>query len=151
MTTMDYTTTLRAAKRLKVQTGSMACLGCGYEHACSVHGCAILRNVVEHMEAALANYDHLSTLADEQVKTIREYEAELEKSKRDRDALEETLKEHGCCEECLHFYDLGKCDDLADCDLCGEECYCRDCHNACKWEWRGVDVSDSDTHGKEGN
>lgn len=57
MTTMDYTTTLRAVKKLKVQTGSLACVGCGYEHNCSLHGCAILRNAAEHMEAALANYD----------------------------------------------------------------------------------------------
>lgn len=28
MTTMDYTNTLSALRRLKVQTGSLACLGC---------------------------------------------------------------------------------------------------------------------------
>lgn len=72
--TMDYTSTLRAVRGLKVQTGSLACLGCGYEHGCSVHGCAILRSAVEHMEAALANYDHLSALVEEQDKAIREYE-----------------------------------------------------------------------------
>ena len=27
--------------RLKVQTGSLACLGCGHEYNCGVHGCAI--------------------------------------------------------------------------------------------------------------
>lgn len=51
MTTMDYTKTLQALKNLKVQTGSLACLGCGHEYNCSTHGCAILRNAVEHMEA----------------------------------------------------------------------------------------------------
>ena len=64
MTTMDYITTLRAVKRLKVETGSIACLGCGYEHHCSVSGCTILRNAAEHMEAALANIDHLNALLD---------------------------------------------------------------------------------------
>lgn len=34
---------LEALSRLKVQTGSLACLGCGYEHNCGVHGCTILR------------------------------------------------------------------------------------------------------------
>lgn len=34
---------LAALSRLKVQTGSLACLGCGYEHNCGVHGCAIRR------------------------------------------------------------------------------------------------------------
>lgn len=43
----------------------MVCLGCGFEHNCSVHGCAILRNVAEHMEAALANIDHLNALLDQ--------------------------------------------------------------------------------------
>lgn len=28
---------------LKVETGSLVCLGCGHEHDCSVHGCAIIR------------------------------------------------------------------------------------------------------------
>ena len=43
----------------------MVCLGCGFEHNCSVHGCAILRNAAEHMEAAMANIDHLNALLDQ--------------------------------------------------------------------------------------
>mgnify|MGYP006866294240 CR=1 FL=1 len=34
---------LRAIRRLKVETESLACLGCGYKHGCGIHGCAILR------------------------------------------------------------------------------------------------------------
>lgn len=64
MTTMDFTTTLNALRKLSVETGSLACLGCGYEHNCSTHGCAILRNAIEHMEAALSNYDSLSAMVD---------------------------------------------------------------------------------------
>ena len=52
-TTMDYQKTMRALKRLRVETGSLACFGCGHEHNCSTLGCAILRNAVAHMEAAL--------------------------------------------------------------------------------------------------
>ena len=52
-TTMDYQKTMRALKRLRVETGSLACFGCGHEHNCSTQGCAILRNAVGHMEAAL--------------------------------------------------------------------------------------------------
>ena len=52
-TTMDYQKTMRALKRLRVETGSLACFGCGHEHNCSTQGCAILRNAVAHMEAAL--------------------------------------------------------------------------------------------------
>lgn len=64
MTTMDFGATLNALRKLHVETGSLACLGCGYEHNCSTHGCAILRNAIEHMEAALSNYDSLSALVD---------------------------------------------------------------------------------------
>lgn len=34
---------IEAIGRLKVQTGSLACLGCGHEHNCGLHGCAIMR------------------------------------------------------------------------------------------------------------
>lgn len=37
---------ITALERLKVETGSLACLGCGYEHSCSTHGCAIIREAV---------------------------------------------------------------------------------------------------------
>lgn len=53
LTTMDYLETMQTLKRLRVETGSLACFGCGHEHNCSTQGCAILRNAVAHMEAAL--------------------------------------------------------------------------------------------------
>ena len=40
---------IQALDRLKVQTGSLACLGCGYEHNCSAKGCQILREAVERL------------------------------------------------------------------------------------------------------
>ena len=45
---------LAALRRLKVQTGSLACLGCGREHNCGIHGCAILREAVAFVEKKLA-------------------------------------------------------------------------------------------------
>lgn len=39
-----------ALARLKVETGSLACLGCGYEHNCGVHGCAILNAALQTIE-----------------------------------------------------------------------------------------------------
>ena len=35
-----------ALLRLKVETGSLACAGCGHEHNCSLQGCNILREAV---------------------------------------------------------------------------------------------------------
>ena len=42
---------IAALKRLKVETGSLVCLGCGYEHNCGIHGCAILRAAADALEA----------------------------------------------------------------------------------------------------
>lgn len=41
---------IQALQQLKVQTGSLACLGCGHEHNCSIHGCAIIRAAIEALE-----------------------------------------------------------------------------------------------------
>lgn len=41
---------IAALRRLKVETGSIACLGCGLEHNCSVHGCRIMRLAAERLE-----------------------------------------------------------------------------------------------------
>lgn len=40
---------IAALRRLKVQTGSLACLGCGHEHNCSTSGCAIIRAAVDEL------------------------------------------------------------------------------------------------------
>ena len=45
---------LKALGRLAVETGSLACLDCGWEHDCGVHGCAILRDVRSALEEAEA-------------------------------------------------------------------------------------------------
>lgn len=37
---------IRQLRRMKVQTGSLVCLGCGLEHNCGIHGCAVLRSAI---------------------------------------------------------------------------------------------------------
>lgn len=44
---------LCALERLKVETGSLACMGCGHERSCSVHGCHIIRQAISLIEALL--------------------------------------------------------------------------------------------------
>ena len=46
---MEHQKLLAALKQLKVQTGSLACMGCGYEHDCGIHGCAIIREAVTYI------------------------------------------------------------------------------------------------------
>ena len=48
---MEHRKLIAALKQLKVETGSLACLGCGYEHNCGIHGCAIIREAVEALES----------------------------------------------------------------------------------------------------
>ena len=45
---------IASLRRLKVQTGSLVCLGCGYEHNCGIRGCAILRKTIAWLERKLA-------------------------------------------------------------------------------------------------
>lgn len=42
---------IKALGRLKVQTGSLVCLGCGHEHNCGLHGCALLREAEKQLYA----------------------------------------------------------------------------------------------------
>lgn len=36
-------------RRLKVETGSLACMGCGHEHNCGVSGCAVMREAADRI------------------------------------------------------------------------------------------------------
>ncbi len=50
---MKHTELIKALNQLKVETGSLACLGCGHEHSCGLHGCAIIRQAAEVLEGTL--------------------------------------------------------------------------------------------------
>lgn len=44
---------------LAVQTGSLACLGCGHEHNCSIHGCTFIREAEQTIKLLIAERDAL--------------------------------------------------------------------------------------------
>lgn len=48
---MTKSNLLAELRHLKIQTGSIACCGCGYEHNCSTRECAIIREAVSVIEA----------------------------------------------------------------------------------------------------
>ena len=53
---------LNALHRLKAETGSLACCGCGHEHNCGVHGCAVMREAADR----IANQsNHIAALQQE--------------------------------------------------------------------------------------
>ena len=39
-------------REMATNTGTLNCLGCGYEHSCSTRGCAVLRKSAEIVESA---------------------------------------------------------------------------------------------------
>ncbi len=56
-------------KRLKVETGSLACMGCGREHNCGVHGCAVLREAAD----VLQEYVNRSKRYADEIMALREW------------------------------------------------------------------------------
>ncbi len=62
-----YAEEIAVLRRLKVETGSLACMGCGYEHNCGIHGCAILRKTIAWLE---------KTLAEDKTRSVMEYRDE---------------------------------------------------------------------------
>ena len=148
---------LEALVRLRVEPGSLACLGCGHEHHCSVPGCQILREAAAQLEHFTAenralraasrpkkvprsqkqNYDASVTYLREMVKELN---AQREKTETERDALLTLAKNaHECaeCKNCNSCERLGELEGL--CGLCGSatKCPCYGCRGE-RWEWRGL-------------
>ena len=62
---------VNAIRRLKVETGSLACMGCGHEHNCGVSGCAVMREAADR----IANQStHIAALQQEIEKLRRQNE-----------------------------------------------------------------------------
>ena len=40
---------VRALKKMSIETGGIICLGCGHEHGCGVHGCAVLKEAAKRI------------------------------------------------------------------------------------------------------
>ena len=148
---------LEALARLRVETGSLACLGCGHEHHCSVHGCQILR------EAAALIEDQTTTIRGLRFR-LTGYHMEdsfnrglliaesqrRRKAEAERDALLEIAKKGKDCETCRN---CAVCvqpgTDVAHwCDRCVEKCLCYGCGGE-HWEWRGLPEApeEGETHG----
>lgn len=54
---MQWDALIAELKRMRVETGSLVCLGCGYEHNCGVHGCRILREVISLLDNNYSSAD----------------------------------------------------------------------------------------------
>lgn len=50
---------IKALERNMVETGSLVCLGCGHEHNCSTHGCAILKDAAAAIQTLTEQVEDL--------------------------------------------------------------------------------------------
>lgn len=41
---------IASLRRMAPETGGLPCLGCGHEHGCSVHGCAVIKEAADRLE-----------------------------------------------------------------------------------------------------
>ena len=115
-----------AIRRLKVETGSLACMGCEHEHNCGVSGCAVMREAADR----IANQStHIAALQKEieklrgQNKQLREAAALV--AKKSAELLERNyvmsiiadIRKAGktwMCQYCAHC--KGIVSGMADCD-----------------------------------
>lgn len=51
----DIQKLLKQAEVLAIERRPEACLGCGFEHSCSLHGCAVIKNLIELAKAEKDN------------------------------------------------------------------------------------------------
>lgn len=104
-----------AIRRLKVETGSLACMGCGHARNCGVSGCAVMREAADR----IANQrTHIAALQQEIEKLrgrLMQYEdTELTPEEIDMDhEAAETLR------QLCRGYDLGRLVNLAEADKSG--------------------------------
>ena len=133
MTTNDL---LEALARLRVETGSLACLGCGREHNCSTHGCAILRAAADLIERLTADSADLRKEIEWKDMVIALAQKEQAKAEAERDAAIADLKISSGCTSCKYH-----CSDTIFCRDCNKKqnCKCMSCSLGLpNWEWRGL-------------
>lgn len=137
MTTYDL---LQALARLRVETGSLACLGCGREHNCSTKGCRILREAADLIRQLSDENTELREEVNLRGNAVRTAKRKRAKAEAERDALLEQIKARRSCLDCKYF-DYCEFDDatVIDCMNCvTKNCPCYQCGNSSRWEWRGL-------------
>lgn len=56
---MSHNEIARWLRSNRAETGSLMCFGCGHEHNCSVHGCAMMSAAADAIENLRAENDAL--------------------------------------------------------------------------------------------
>lgn len=87
---MTHAELITALQRLEAESGSIVCLGCGYEHNCDILGCAIIREATEKLDDfnAVFNEDAIVRLAGRCLKVEPARLRELAEEERSKDVQE---------------------------------------------------------------
>lgn len=139
MTTDDL---LQALARLRVETGSLACLGCGREHNCSTKGCRILREAADLIRQLSDENTELREEVNLRGNAVRTAKRKRAKAEAERDALLPFAKEYGCetCKNEKACFVQTREGVTVSCVKCPvpDTCPCSQCKDCAKWEWRGL-------------
>ena len=102
-----------AIRRLKVETGSLACMGCGHEHNCGVFGCAVMREAA----GRIANQStHIAALQHE-IEKLRGQNRQLMLERNYAMSIIADVRKSGktwMCQYCAHC--KGIVSGMAECD-----------------------------------
>ena len=120
---------MRQLRILEIERRPEACLGCGHEHSCSVHGCAVINDAATELADKDAEIAALKA-ENERIRQNSVSQEAYQMMCEERDAavndlsLTNTRKFNIPCEICKHN---------------GEKCEPVDLQSVCcKWEWRGA-------------
>lgn len=56
---MQIENIIKSLRRMAVNTGTLNCLGCGFEHNCGIHGCRVLREAADKLDELRRENDAL--------------------------------------------------------------------------------------------
>ena len=106
---------IRALRWLKVETGSLVCLGCVYEHHCSTHGCAVINEAVRRFRSpeVLIYADPPYLLS---TRKQRQYRVEMESEDQHEELLKALLAHPGMV--MLSGYDSDMYNDMRQGWIC---------------------------------
>ncbi len=67
---METNKLITALRRMKVETGSLICFGCGHEHNCSTRGCALIREAADRLDTMQREWVSVDDMLPEMHKDV---------------------------------------------------------------------------------
>lgn len=104
---------VNAIRQLKMETGSLACMGCGHEHNCGVSGCAVMREAADRI---VNQSTHIAAL-QQKIEKLRVQNRQLMLERNYVMSIIADVIKAGktwMCQYCAHCKDIFS--GMADCD-----------------------------------